>query len=427
VRPAAEVRGFAHAGGHARRPPASNEILPVACEDRRAMSHLLKAHIRGCHRLVAPAQTLARLRPLLAGMGITRVADITGLDRIGIPVFVACRPNARALAVSQGKGLDADAARVSAIMESIESFHAERMQLPLQLASWRELSARAPVVDVARLMPAVEAAFHPDLPLLWVCGDDVLGGGPRWVPHQVVHTQYTRTLAREPGCFLASSTGLASGNHRLEAQSHALCEVVERDAKARFDACPPDEQERRRVDLASIDDVDCRDALQRFRRAGISVAVWDITGPVALPAFECLIVDREDDGSLAQVPASGFGCHAARGIALLRALTEAAQSRLTLISGSRDDITQAQVLHISDPGNVRAMRERAEVPGARDFRAAPDHVHASFDEDLALQLGLLRRAGIEQCVLLDLNLPDTPPGIHVVRVVVPGLLQLQRH
>jgi ribosomal protein S12 methylthiotransferase accessory factor len=79
------------------------------------MHALPKAHRRGCHRAVAPHETLARLRPLLAGMGITRVADITGLDRIGIPVFVACRPNSRSLAVSQGKGLDADAARVSAI------------------------------------------------------------------------------------------------------------------------------------------------------------------------------------------------------------------------------------------------------------------------------------------------------------------------
>lgn len=52
------------------------------------------------------AATVARLRPLQAAMGITRLADVTGLDRIGVPVFAAIQPNARSVAVSQGKGYD---------------------------------------------------------------------------------------------------------------------------------------------------------------------------------------------------------------------------------------------------------------------------------------------------------------------------------
>jgi len=55
-------------------------------------------------------------------MGITRVANVTGLDHVGIPVVMACRPNARGLAVSQGKGLTLDAAKASAVMESIIFF-----------------------------------------------------------------------------------------------------------------------------------------------------------------------------------------------------------------------------------------------------------------------------------------------------------------
>src|SRR4051795_11994988 len=61
---------------------------------------------RGAHRAVPPAETLARVRPLMARMGITRLGNITGLDRIGIPVAVAVRPNSRSVSVSQGKGLD---------------------------------------------------------------------------------------------------------------------------------------------------------------------------------------------------------------------------------------------------------------------------------------------------------------------------------
>jgi YcaO-like protein with predicted kinase domain len=58
------------------------------------------------------SETWAAVQPLLQEIGITRVGDITGLDRIGIPVWIAVRPNSRTLSVSQGKGLDAPAARI---------------------------------------------------------------------------------------------------------------------------------------------------------------------------------------------------------------------------------------------------------------------------------------------------------------------------
>lgn len=64
---------------------------------------------RGC-----PAeQTLTRIRPLMTFAGITRVADVTGLDTIGVPVVMVVRPNARSLSVSQGKGLSIVAAWIS--------------------------------------------------------------------------------------------------------------------------------------------------------------------------------------------------------------------------------------------------------------------------------------------------------------------------
>ncbi len=84
-----------------------------------------KRYRRGTHRVAAPAETLARLRPLAAAMGITRLGNITGLDRIGIPVAVAVRPNSRSVSVAQGKGLDLPQAMASALMEACEGFHAE--------------------------------------------------------------------------------------------------------------------------------------------------------------------------------------------------------------------------------------------------------------------------------------------------------------
>ena len=89
---------------------------------------LPKRFRRGTHRSVDPAETLARVRPLMARMGITRLGNITGLDRIGIPVAVAVRPNSRSVSVSQGKGLDLPQAMASALMEAAEGFHAEEIE-----------------------------------------------------------------------------------------------------------------------------------------------------------------------------------------------------------------------------------------------------------------------------------------------------------
>ena len=52
-----------------------------------------KLYLDGTHRTVEPAITLERLRPLLPIIGVTRVAAITGLDVIGLPVVMVERPS----------------------------------------------------------------------------------------------------------------------------------------------------------------------------------------------------------------------------------------------------------------------------------------------------------------------------------------------
>src|SRR3954465_14463995 len=95
----------------------------------------------GTHRVIPPAETLARLRPHLEEYSITRLANVTELGEIGIPVVLAIRPNARSLSVAQGKGVDLAAAKVSALMESIEQHHAEHDRLGVRWASYEDLRA----------------------------------------------------------------------------------------------------------------------------------------------------------------------------------------------------------------------------------------------------------------------------------------------
>ena len=165
-------------------------------------------------------------------MGITRVANVTGLDAVGVPVVMVCRPNSRSVAVSQGKGIDLASARASGLMEAAELYHAETITLPLRLATYEELRYQYNVVEIDELPRDSDSRFHPNLRLLWCEGRDLLNEENVFVPYEMVHTNYTTPLPDGHGCFTATSNGLASGNATIEAISHGICEVMERDATA---------------------------------------------------------------------------------------------------------------------------------------------------------------------------------------------------
>ncbi len=156
----------------------------------------------GTHRTRHPDLTLKRVEPLLPVMGITRVANVTGLDYIGVPVVMVCRPNSRSLSVAQGKGLDLPAAKASGIMEAVEGYHSQHITLPLKYASYDELRFTHEMADVARLPKTRDSKYHPDFCLHWVEGYDLLSGKPRWVPYEMVHTHYTLPAITVSGCDL---------------------------------------------------------------------------------------------------------------------------------------------------------------------------------------------------------------------------------
>jgi ribosomal protein S12 methylthiotransferase accessory factor len=387
---------------------------------KASVSDAVKAHTVGTHRVMAPEQTLARVAPFLPIMGITRVANVTGLDAVGIPVVMVTRPNSRSISVSQGKGVTLAAAKASGVMESIESYHAERITLPLKFASFEELRWTHPVVDVDRLPRLSTGSFNPNSPILWIEGQDLLNGGPKWVPFEMVHLNFTVPMAPGHGAFLAGSNGLASGNHKVEAISHAVTVLVERDATTLWRLQDPASQAATRIDLDSIDDPVCRSLIDRFEAAGVAVGVWETTSDVGLPAFLCRIVEREEMPQHSIRPATGMGCHAAREIALSRALTEAAQSRLTFIAGARDDMPRAEYERHLDPAHhARWKAMIVEGAGRRPFHHCPTSIAPTIEADLAHQLDRMRAVGIEEAVAVDLTKPEF--GIPVVRVVVPGL------
>jgi YcaO-like protein with predicted kinase domain len=378
-----------------------------------------KAFSDGTQRTVSTEETWRRIRPLFHGFGITRVANLTGLDSLGIPVCAAFRPNSRSLAVSQGKGVDVTAAMVSAAMESIEAYHAEGIVAPLRLGSVEELS-ELPLVDVSRLPLAANKTLHAKSRIFWIEAQNLLDGTRPWVPLELVHLSFTLPALPGSGYFVASSNGLASGNHLLEAVSHGLCEVIERDAVTMWALFGEQYAERTRVDLTTIDDPAVLRLLKQLEWGGVSTAVWDITSDVGVAAFSCAIINKAPSPLQPWPHARGMGCHPSRRIALLRALTEAAQSRLTVIAGSRDDLKQTRYRELLDSENQERTRKLiVERKGTGRYSDIPTFEAETFDADVKHLTSRLKASGLGAPLIVDLTRPQLP--IAVVRVLVPGL------
>jgi YcaO-like protein with predicted kinase domain len=395
---------------------------PKPKTEPRTAADGFKAYRRGTHRTVDPTATLARVRPHLQGMGITRIANVTGLDRLGIPVVMVCRPNSRSLAVSQGKGLTLDAAKASGVMEAIELYHAERIELPLKLASGRDLARTHRLVDLDALPRVPHSRFVPDLPMLWVSGRNLLDDREVWLPFESVHCNAVLPLPPGSGSFPADSNGLASGNHLLEALCHGICEVIERDATSLWHQLDQAHRQRTRIDLATINDPSCQALLAQLEHAGLSVGVWEATTDIGVASFQCVIVDRHRESAHAGI---GAGCHPTRTIALLRALTEAAQVRLTYITGARDDLLEHEFTRATLRRRHRMLRRQMADATMRDFRASPNQEFPTFEQDLDWLLERLSAAGITEVVAVDLTRPEI--GLPVVKVVIAGLEGSDHH
>jgi ribosomal protein S12 methylthiotransferase accessory factor len=363
-------------------------------------------------RVCAPQVTLAHVRGILPRVGITRVADVTGLDEIGVPVVMVVRPNARSLSVAQGKGLDLVSAQVSGIMESVECFHAERIGSSVRVARYDDIVSTSEIVQLERLPRIAGRIFRPQTPIPWIEAFDLASRNTKLVPLEMVSADFSIPGMPGGGFFPMSTNGLASGNTISEAIVHGLCEVMERDAFALWRAS--NGATAVRVNLAAEPDPLVVALVERIANASCALVVDEITTDVGVPVFLATLSGGGHGSAATESPAGGLGCHPDRVLAMLRSITEAAQSRLTRISGARDDLEP----HWFRPIRAPAQPTRPNPP-RRGLRGCAGVRHDVVEDDLAWIEEQLNRAGFMERLVVDLTRQDIM--IPVVRVIVPGL------
>jgi len=362
----------------------------------------------GTHRVVPLEVTLERCLTLMKPAGITRLADITGLDVIGMPVYVAHRPLSRSLSVAQGKGITPLAAKVSALMESLECWAAETITTPLTYATTADLDAQPIIERLETRCPFDEGQTIPWLPA-WHLGTRTWA----WLPYELA-TMDMVGIHRIHCTFNVGSNGLSSGNNLLEAVLHGIYEVVERhNCEIWRHAGAP---------LQVLDPTTIRcDAYQELLRtvaaAGVRFASFVVDGSVDVPTF-CSVV--WDEAGAAEFSGGGvgygYGSHAESDVALLRAATEALQSRLTYITGTREDMARSdyEIAHHPD----RAQSLQADCENADLVEWEPRHASDSLSLDLEDLMHRLDDAGLPDVFAFDLSKPKL--GLAVAKVVIPG-------
>ena len=375
----------------------------------------IKGYKQGTHRAVPPEETLTRIEPRLPAAGVTQVSDITGLDRIGIPVFSSIRPTAEggAISVYNGKGTTADEARVSAMMEAIERYSAEVGDSELLVDSYSALSGKENVLNPRELILPDYVKDVEDVRIPWVEGYDLMHEEEIYVPANAVFhplpSRYDRVRL-----FRSNTNGLAGGNELEETIFHGLAEVIERDAWSLVEIT------RNTGPYVKIDGGEIRNLIEKFLNAEVSVLIRDITSDIGIPTFAAVSDDvKLKDSALLTI---GMGTHTNASVAIKRAVTEVAQSRLTQIHGARNIGAATDMKKIMGYEWVRKQNKHwFEISEEEEF----DTVKSSsldtddFLEDIKHVMARLNAAGLERVIVVDLTRAEI--GVPVVRVVVPGL------
>jgi ribosomal protein S12 methylthiotransferase accessory factor len=371
-----------------------------------------KIYKDGTHRARKPEETLGWIEPKMAIAGVTRLANITGLDRIGIPIFSAVRPTAAegAVSVYSGKGLTETLAKISAIMESLERYSAEFRNEKTVKGNYSQISKEFNALDPRSLILPRDLPYSEDVVLRWVWGYDILKEEEILVPVSAVFHPYTPL--GDLHLFRTNTNGLASGNTIEEAILHGLMEVIERDAWSLA------ELSKRGGKVIASDSPLVNGLIEKFRKAGVEILLRDITTDLKIP-----VVAAVSDDVVLKDPALltiGFGAHSEPEVACIRAILEVAQSRLVQIQGAREDTVKAEVMRRAGYERMKKINRHWFERGEEiELRGLSGFSTEDIKEDIEFTLGLLRKRGFERVIVVDLTRKEL--GVPTVRVIVPGL------
>lgn len=351
------------------------------------------------------------IRKTFKSHGITRVADITGLDTIGVPVTTVCRPNSPTLSINSGKGLTFDQALHSGIMEAMEFSISEKWRSPDAVyTSHRQLGGSAIPADL--IAYSKNSIFRDDLAFQWEPMKQMDGSGYEvFVPSSQVGMAVQTEGYDSLMAFQIGTNGIASGGNTADAMLSGIYEVIERDAWTIGWLRAINGWPSNLVKLETVPGGPLRDLIDKLDRAGVDLFVTDVTLDTA-PVYGAYITDRNDKGVGVFL---GYGCHLDPETAMIRAITEACQGRACYIAGARDDLFRRNFEVLKK--QVDAGKKLRAIEATEDFAERENEASDFVDQDIA---NLMAKLAIAGHVVLSRDLTSSDDPVSVVRIIIPG-------
>lgn len=374
-------------------------------------------YFKGTHRVIAPQKTIEINKNKLKTAGITRIADITDLDRIGLPVFTVIRPTAEdgAISVYGGKGISKIHAKASGMMEAFERYSAEKQEADeVIIANINEILKKGEFIppESLNLPKDFKKENLESMKLEWSLTHDIITDKDYYIPSNAIFHPYNY----KESLFKSNTNGLASGNILEEAILHGIFEVIERDAWSIFELT---HKNYAQIDVGSIEsDIIC-ETIDKFESEGIKIKLMDLTADINIPTIAASADDTltKDAGLLTL----GIGTHLDPEVAILRALTEVAQSRATQINGAREDTVRADFAR-------EACYERMKRINKYYFRQEEEQISLSSIENksttsITEDLEIVKEELISNDIknILYYNLTRSELDVSVVRVIIPEM------
>lgn len=419
------------------------ELEPIMLRSQKKLKGKVSSRTRSVQ------ETLKTILPVSSNIGITRLADITDMDILGIPNFSAVLPGTEDyIWVYSGKGATKLDAKASALMESIERYCSlpSGNQKKMIQGSYKEVSKMSKTLHPSDVVEPMLIEYDEDMIMDFLPGYDLIKSEQILVPTPLALFRYSaKPPAVNPFAY-HHTNGLASGNVLEEAICHSLCEVIERDATSLAElhasALPyhtlrtmtkylsdngmeidpinstefvDDDTKYSDVDISNIDFEPVSKLVKKFNDSNIPLIIKDITSPIGIPTFNASSIEwiTENYGYLAE----GHGTHPDARIALLRAITEVSQTRAANIQGARDDLRKISYgnSNSDEKKTWQFMKSKNSIP----FSEIKSYVNDDILDDIKLILSRLSSNGLNQVIVVDLTNPQIK--IPVVRTIVPGL------
>ncbi|HIC90923.1 MAG TPA: tetratricopeptide repeat protein [Syntrophaceae bacterium] len=374
----------------------------------------IKGYTFGQDKVVPPEKTIsnATLRLNEIEMPVVeKVFRIDNLDRIGIPAFT-CQINQDlkqklGLTDSFGKGVTAEQAQASALMEAIERLSCMsflREESNFKIAPYSQFQGKT--CSLTDLLLPFDKDYKDNQAII----GDLIQTPLCWTKSFSLTKNKEILYPIRWFTYIYGTTGFAAGNSLEEAILQGICEVLERHS---ISSVVKEKITTPSIEVNSIQNPIAKELISKFYSAGIELFINDFSLGLGVPTVGILAHDTHSPLKTIRIY-NAAGTHLNRDNALIRALIEVAQHRSQVLF--REGIQKKEGGPTYCFPRFKSLDEAKYLTNKNikvKFNKLPSYSHKDFKKEIERTVQVLSDSHFE-VVVTDV----THPSLKVPAVMV---------